>query len=126
MSSLPNYILNRMIAFNGVKNTDLGWVIYITNVISPFHVDEVPDNLIELFNVCVDGEYLDKNNLSLYFDGKEATVENPQEAVGVTVPVGGVIEFRYKGINLEPGKHIFKLEIATRDNLSIEFEREVE
>ncbi|HME51459.1 MAG TPA: hypothetical protein VKM55_04535 [Candidatus Lokiarchaeia archaeon] len=126
MSLIPNYILKRMIPADGVRNTESGWAISITNAISPFHVDAIPDNFNELFNVSVDGVDLDKNNISLSFEGKEATVENPQEAVGVTVPVGGVIEFRYRGENLEPGKHLFKLLIAARNEISIEFERDVQ
>ena len=115
-----------MIPSDGVKNTEYGWAISIKNVISPVHVDAVPDNLMDLFTVSVDGNELDKNNLSLCFEGKEATVENSKEAVGVTVPVGGIIEFRYKGDNLEPGKHAFRLEIAAKPEISIEFERDVQ
>jgi hypothetical protein len=126
MSTLPNYTLKRMIPADAVKNTDYGWAISIINVISPVHVDAIPDNFYELFSVTVDGMPLDKNSLSLYFDGKEATVEAPHDAVGVTVPVGGHIEFRYKGENLEPGKHVFRLEITANPDVSIEFERTVQ
>ena len=126
MSSLPPYVLKRMIPRDGVRNTEFGWAISITNAISPFHVDAIPDNFNELFTVSVDGVDLDKNNISLSFEGKEATVENPQEAAGVTVPMGGLVEFRYRGENLEPGKHVFKFLIAARNEISIEFERDVQ
>lgn len=114
-----------MIAKDAVKNTDSGWKVEIKNVISPLSVDEVPDNVIDLFTVTVDGNELDKKNLALAFEDKEVTFENPQEALGVTIPVGGVIELRYKGDPLPAGEHHFKLDVAAGGDMSIEFDREV-
>lgn len=125
MSYIPKYILKRMIPKDAVKNTDYGWSASITNVISPLSVDEVPDNIVDLFSISVDGEELDVNNMALAHEDKEVTMENPSDALGVTVPVGGIIEIRYKGDKLSPGKHSFKLEIQAGGDMAIEFEREV-
>jgi len=114
-----------MIEADAVKNTSFGWAITIKNVISPLTVDEVPKNLLELFKVTVDGKVLDNKKLSLFYDGKEATHDNTNVIIGITVPVGAVIEFRCKGEKLSKGMHSFKLEIAARNDLSIDFEREV-
>ena len=126
MSYVPKYILKRMIPADAVKNTDYGWMVSITNVISPLSVDEVPDNVIDLFKITVDGNTLDNKNLSLAYEDKEVTFENPQAALGVTVPVGGILELRYKGDKLSPGMHSFKLEVAAGGDMSIEFDREVQ
>ncbi|MHA1791833.1 MAG: hypothetical protein ACTSVI_04250 [Promethearchaeota archaeon] len=125
MSYIPKYILKRMIAKDAVKNTDYGWKVEIKNVISPLSVDEIPDNVIDLFTITVDDEEVDKTKISLSFEDKEVTIDNPQAALGVTVPVGGVLELRYKGDPLPAGSHKFKLEVAAGGDLSIEFEREV-
>ncbi|MFX0098838.1 MAG: hypothetical protein ACFFCS_04595 [Candidatus Hodarchaeota archaeon] len=125
MSYIPKYILKRMIPKDAVSNTDYGWVVKLTNVISPLSVDEIPDNVASLFTISVDDNELDVNNLALAYEDKEVTMENPSAALGVTVPVGGVIEIRYKGDKLSAGKHSFKLEIQASGGMGIEFEREV-
>lgn len=125
MSYIPKYILKRMIPKDAVQNTDYGWKVSIKNVISPLSVDEVPDNVMDLFTITVDGNDMDKKSFSLAYEDKEVTFENPESALGVTVPVGGVIELRFKGDKLEAGSHSFKLEVAAGGDMSIEFEREV-
>ncbi|MHA1371518.1 MAG: hypothetical protein ACTSWN_09440 [Promethearchaeota archaeon] len=125
MSYIPKYILKRMIAKDAIKNTEYGWKVEIKNVISPLSVDEIPDNVENLFKVYVDGKELDKSKISLAFENIEVTMENPKDALGVTVPVGGILELRYKGEHLSPGSHDFKLEIEPAGNMTIEFTREV-
>ncbi len=125
MSAIPKYILKRMIPEDAVKNTDFGWSIAITNVISPLSITEAPENATDLFKITVDGCLIDNDRFSVAYGGKEATVKDPKAAVGVTVPVGGVIEVRCKGEKLSPGKHDFKMEILARNDMSIEFERVV-
>ncbi|MHA1682108.1 MAG: hypothetical protein ACTSUE_14310 [Promethearchaeota archaeon] len=126
MSYIPKYILKRMIAKDAVKNTDDGWKVDIKNVISPLSVDEIPENVIDMFTITVDDVEVDKTKVSLGFEDKKISIENPQEALGVTVPVGGIIVLECKGEKLSPGSHKFKLEIAAGGDMSIEFEREVE
>ncbi|MBN2153111.1 MAG: hypothetical protein JW839_16785 [Candidatus Lokiarchaeota archaeon] len=125
MSAIPKYILKRMIPEDAVKNTDFGWSIAITNVISPLAITEAPENVNDLFKITVDGQLVDNDRFSVVYDGREATVKNPKAAVGVTVPVGGVIELRCNGDKLSPGKHAFKMEILARSDMSIEFDRVV-
>ncbi|NMC04289.1 MAG: hypothetical protein GYA24_03710 [Candidatus Lokiarchaeota archaeon] len=125
MSAIPKYILKRMIPDDAVKNTSNGWSIFITNVISPLSVTEAPENVEDLFKITVDDKTMKNEHLSLVYDGKEATVKDPTAAVGVTVPIGGVIELRCKGEKLSPGKHTFKIEILARNDLVVEFDRVV-
>jgi hypothetical protein len=125
MSYIPKYILKRMIPEDAVQNTDYGWHVSITNVISPLAVDEIPDNVMDLFKISVDGEEIDKTKASLAYEDKVVTFEDPTAALGITIPVGGVIELRYNGEPLNSGMHVFKLEIAAGSGMSIEFEREV-
>jgi hypothetical protein len=125
MSAIPKYILKRMIPDDAVKNTSLGWSIFITNVISPLSVTEAPENVEDLFKITVDERMISNEKLSLVYQGKEATVQDPTAAVGVTVPIGGVIELRCKGDKLPAGKHAFRIEILARKDLVVEFDRVV-
>ncbi len=125
MSAIPKYILKRMIPEDAVKNTSSGWSIAITNVISPLSITEAPENVSDLFKITVDGRVINNDQFSVAYGGKEATVKDPSAAIGVTVPVGGVIEVRYKGEKLAPGRHSFKIEILARSDVSVEFERVV-
>lgn len=125
MSAIPKYILKRMIPDDAVKNTTFGWSIFITNVISPLSVTEAPENVEDLFKITVDEKTVGNDKLSLVYDGKEATIHDPTAAVGVTVPIGGVIELRCKGEKLATGKHSFKIEILARKDLVVEFDRVV-
>ncbi len=125
MSAIPNYIIKRMIPENAVKNTDFGWSMSIINVISPLSVTKAPENISALFKVTVDGKQIDNESFVLAYNGMEATVQDPMAAVGVTVPVGGVIELRCKGMKLAPGMHSFQIEIIAHSETRIEFERMV-
>ncbi len=125
MSYIPKYILKRMIPADAVSNTEDGWKVAITNVISPLSVDEVPDNVGDLFKITVDDKEIDKKYLALAYENTVVTFENPKAAIGVTVPVGGVLELRCKGQKLAPGSHSFKLQVAAGGDMSIEFERDV-
>ena len=125
MSAIPKYILKRMIPDNAVKNNNQGWSISITNVISPLSITEAPENVTDLFKITVDERKVDNESFSVVYDGKEATVKDPTAAVGVTVPIGGVIELRCKGGKLSPGMHAFKMEILARKDLVVEFDRVV-
>jgi hypothetical protein len=125
MSAIPKYILKRMIPDDAVKNTNLGWSISIMNVISPLSITKAPENVEDLFKITVDERVIDNESFSVVYNGKEATVKDPEVAVGVTVPVGGVIELRCKGGKLAPGKHMFKIEILARKDLVVEFDRVV-
>lgn len=125
MSAIPKYILKRMIPDDAVKNTNFGWSISITNVISPLSITKAPENVTDLFKITVDERLVDNEKFSLVYDGKEATVQDPTAAEGVTVPIGGVIELRCKGEKLPPGKHAFKMEILARKDLVVDFDRVV-
>nr|MDO8083477.1 hypothetical protein [Candidatus Sigynarchaeum springense] len=125
MSAIPKYILKRMIPEDAVKNTDFGWSIAITNLISPLSITEAPENVNDLFRITVDERVVDNESFSVVYNGREATVKDPKAAIGVTVPVGGVIELRCKGGNLAPGTHVFKIEILARKDLVVEFDRVV-
>ena len=125
MSAIPKYILKRMIPEDAVKNTEFGWSMSIKNVISPLSVTEAPENVGALFKVTVDGKLIDNESFALAYNGMEATVQDPKAAVGVTVPVGGVIELRCKGMKLAPGMHSFQIEIMAHSEVRIDFERVV-
>ncbi|MEX2682869.1 MAG: hypothetical protein Q6373_014860 [Candidatus Sigynarchaeota archaeon] len=125
MSAIPKYILRRMIPEDAVKNTDYGWSMSITNLISPLSITEAPENVNDLFKITVDERVIDNESFSVVYNGREATVKDPKAAIGVTVPVGGVIELRCKGATLAPGTHTFKIEILARKDLVVEFERVV-
>ncbi len=125
MSAIPKYIIKRMIPEDAVKNTNYGWSMSIINVISPLSVTEAPENINDLFKIVVDGKQIGNDVFTLAYNGIEATVQNPMAAVGVTVPVGGVIELRCKGERLSPGKHSFQIEIQSHSETRIDFERMV-
>nr|MDO8117227.1 hypothetical protein [Candidatus Sigynarchaeota archaeon] len=68
---------------------------------------------------------IDKKNLALAYENTVVTFDNPKGAIGVTVPVGGVLELRCKGDKLAPGSHSFKLQVTAGGDMSIDFERDV-
>ncbi|MHA1732833.1 MAG: hypothetical protein ACTSU5_12880 [Promethearchaeota archaeon] len=125
MSYIPKYILKRMVPMDAVKATDNGFVIEVTNVISPLSVDEIPDDLSNLISFKVDGKELPVEKFKLKHEDTVVDIMNPQSALGVTVPVGGKIEIIYEGGKLEPGTHEFEVNIQADSPVSIKLEREL-
>ncbi|GAB4306994.1 MAG: hypothetical protein Kow0069_04160 [Promethearchaeota archaeon] len=118
-----------MVPADAVKATDDGFVIEVTNVISPLTVDEIPENinLAEMVTFKVDDEELDPNDFVLRFEDVEVSLQNPQAALGVTVPVGGKLMIIYKGgAKWEKGTtHTFELNVQLDNPISIKLEREL-
>ncbi|HMF34665.1 MAG TPA: hypothetical protein VKK79_24800 [Candidatus Lokiarchaeia archaeon] len=126
MSYIPKYILKRMVPPDAVKNTDDGWEVEVTNVISPLTVDEIPDNVMDLVSFKIDGEEMDKSTMALRYEDKTVSVDNPQDALGVTIPVGGKVYIVHKGDQLPAGMHKFEVSVKADNPINIEVEREVQ
>ncbi len=125
MSYIPKYILKRMVPEDAVKNTAKGWEIEVTNVISPLTVDQIPDNVMDLFSFKVDGKDMDKNKMSLRYEDKVVSMKNPKDALGVTIPVGGKIYIVAEDAPLPAGMHSFEINIQIDNPINISIEREV-
>ncbi len=125
MSYIPKYILKRMVPDDAVKNTATGWEIEVTNVISPLTVDQIPDNVMDLFSFKVDEKEMDKNKMSLRYEDKVVSMKNPKDALGVTIPVGGKIHIVAEDKPLPAGMHKFEINIQIDNPINIALEREV-
>jgi hypothetical protein len=125
MSYIPKYIMKRMVPEGAVKNTNTGWEIEVTNVISPLTVDQIPDNVMDIFNFKVDDKEMDKTKMSLRYEDKVVSLKNPKDALGVTVPVGGKIYIIAEDKPLPAGTHKFEINIQIDNPINITIEREV-
>ncbi len=125
MSYIPKYILKRMVPMDAVKATDNGFVIEVTNVISPLSVDEIPDDLSNLISFKVDGKDLPVEDFKLKHEDLIVDIKNPQGALGATIPVGGKIEIIYEGGKIEAGTHEFEVNIQADNPISIKLDREL-
>ncbi len=114
-----------MIPEGAVRNTAKGWEIEVTNVISPLTVDQIPDNVIDLFNFKVDDKEMDKTKMSLRYEDKVVSLKNPKDALGVTVPIGGKIFIIAEDKPLPAGMHKFDLNIQIDNPINITIEREI-
>ncbi len=134
MSYIPKYILKRMIPKDAVKIDGDDVVIDATNVISPISIDEIPDDVLNYLEVQVDGEVVlsgDKpelaKGLKLMFDEKAFTMDNIQDAVGETLPVGGKLKIIFpNSLGLAAGEeHTVEVLIKTDNPISIKVTRTI-
>lgn len=127
MSYIPKYILKRMVPQDAVKATDEGFEIHVTNVISPLSVDEIPADLdlSSVLSFKVDGEELPVDKFELQHEDTVVSIQDPSSALGVTIPVGGVIIIRYKGGKMEAGEHEWEVNINIDNPISIKLTREL-
>jgi hypothetical protein len=134
MSYIPKYILKRMIPQDAVKIDGDNIIVEMTNVISPISIDEAPDNVLDYFelkidgNIHIDGTKPDEGkHLKVEWEGKIFTIDNFKEAVGLTLPVGGKLKFIFRNPNLKSGgTHKFNVTIRTNNPVNIEFERTIQ
>lgn len=63
MSYIPKYILKRMFAKDAVKKVAGGLEITMTSVISPFSVDELPEDAENYIEALIDGKPIKKEKM---------------------------------------------------------------
>ncbi len=114
-----------MVPDDAVKNTAKGWEIEVTNVISPLTVDQIPDNVMDLFSFKVDDKDMDKTKMSLRYEDKVVSMKNPKDALGATIPVGGKIYIVAEDKPLPAGMHKFEINVQIDNPINISIEREV-
>lgn len=130
MSYIPKYILKRMLPKDCVKAVGDGGVeITMVNVISPISIDEVPENVLDYVEVKIDDEPLPKDkmaNIEIKFDDDVYTLNNAQDALGKTIPVGGKLTITVPEVGLKAGdKHKVDVTIKTDNPINIGVERKV-
>ena len=135
MSLIPRYIIKRMVPKDGVKLVEDRIVISVTNVISPWIIDEVPDDVINYLELKVDdkvimgGEIPDSGKgLEIQFTDTTYTINTLKNALGETFPVGGILTLSYPNTpSIKTGeKHAFQIAIKMDSPIVLNFEREVQ
>ena len=129
MSYIPKYIVKRMLPKNCISATETGLKIAMVNVISPISIDEIPDDFLSYIDVKVNGESVGQDvlkGLKITSEDLTITVDNVQDALGKTIPVGGHlnVEVPYK---VESGKEYeFEIEIKSDNPINIKVKRTVQ
>src|SRR6056297_252637 len=128
MSYIPKYILKRMIPKDAIKLDGDDVVINVTNVISPISIDEIPEDVLNYLEVKVDGDVVLSgakpdlaDGLKLIWEDKTFTLDNIQDAVGETLPVGGKMKIVFpNAIGLASGEeHEVEVTIKTDNPINI-------
>jgi hypothetical protein len=129
MSYIPKYILKRMFPDDCVKKIPEGIQVELTNVISPFSVDEMPPDVENYIEFKVDGKPAtidQKKKLKLILNDKSVfTVENAKTFEGTTVPIGGNVKVIMPSDVKKGEEHEFELTIKTNNPLILNFKRTV-
>lgn len=128
MSYIPKYILKRMLTKDCLKLEGDMIVIEVINVISPISIDEIPEDVLNYLEVKVDGNVLpDLSGLRLSAQGKEFSLSNIKEAVGLTLPVGEKLIIKMPNTpGVKKGEtHTVDVTIKANNPISITAEREV-
>jgi len=129
MSYIPKYILKRMLPEDCVKATADGFTITMTNVISPLTVEEIPPNAIDylefkLNDVEVSADV--KKGIKITAGDKTVGINNLQDALGATIPVGGILAISVPQKVEKGQKYKFTVTIKANNPINIEVERTVQ
>lgn len=128
MSNIPKYIIKRMIPKDGVKLIGNELVFTVVNVLSPWTIDEVPDDVLNYLAAKVDNISQDlSKGFSIKTEEKTYTLKNVKEALGSTFPVGGIMTLTLPNhMKLTKGStHTFDITIKLNNPIQIQFEREI-
>ncbi len=134
MSYIPKYILKRMIPMDACKEVEGGVEISIVNVISPLSIDDIPADLdpLEYLEVKIDGEAIPRDDLAKLKitspdEGITITMDNIQDALGKTVPVGGKLVIYFPTDKLKKGEeHEVDLTIKTDNPINVKITRTIQ
>lgn len=128
MSYIPNFVIKKMIPKDSIKVTDTGFDATIINVISKLTIDQIPDDLLNYFDLKIDDQEIDedvKKGITISDgEGMVVSLENLQDALGITIEVNAklTISVQYK---INKGKNYkFNVLIKSKEPISVEFERE--
>lgn len=125
MSYVPKYIIKRAVPKDAVKLVGKEIQINLINVFTPLTIDEIPDNYLDYIGVSIDGEAQDlMKGFTLKAEGKTFTHKNIKEVLGMTLPVGGILQIIFPNMkNLTKGStHNFEVKYTST---LIPFEREI-
>ena len=92
MSFVPQYLIKRLLPMDCLHAVDNGVEIHAVNVMMPINIEEIPPNMLDYFDVELDGEkqtreFIEQMNLTV--EGKVFNFENaPTELLGMTIPMG--------------------------------------
>lgn len=132
MSYIPKYILKRMIPQDAMKAAEGGVEITLTNVISPLSVDEIPAGIdpLEYLEVKMDGEEIsaeELKGLKLTFEDTTIGIDNIEDALGKTIPVGGQLKIFFPTDKISAGEeHEVEVTIKTDNPINIKVSRTVQ
>ncbi len=134
MSYIPKYILKRMIPKDAVSIDGDDIVVAMTNVISPISIDEIPEDVLNYLEVKVDGDIVISGDqpeagksLRIKWEDKTFTLDNIDEAIGETLPVGGKMTIMFKNPGLKSGDtHEFEVTIKADNPINIKFKRAIQ
>jgi hypothetical protein len=122
---MPKYIIKRAIPADAVKIVGKEIEIKLINVFSPLTIDEIPDNYLDYIGVSIDGEAQDlTKGFALKAEGKTFSHKNIKEALGMTLPVGGILQITFPNLkNLAKGStHNFDVKYT---DTHIPFDRQI-
>ena len=123
-----------MIAKDAVKVVGDNLEMTMTNVISPISIDEIPPDVLNYLemkidnDVILDGSKADvANKMQIKWEDKIFTMANLKDAVGLTLPVGGLLTIIVPNVKgIKAGEtHNFEVTIKADNPINIAFEREV-
>ena len=117
-----------MIAKDAIKLVGNDLVFTVVNVISPWTIDEVPDDVLNYLEAKVDNEKQDlSKGFTIKAEDKTYTLKNIKESLGSTFPVGGILTLSMPNHKkLAKGStHSFEITIKLNNPIQILFEREI-
>jgi hypothetical protein len=112
-----------------VKATTDGFKLTMTNVISPLTVDEIPPNAIDYLEFKVNDAEVSaavKKGIKITAGDKTVGLNNIQDALGVTIPVGGILSIAVPFKVTKGQKYKFTVTIKANNPINIEVERTVQ
>ncbi|MHA1679603.1 MAG: hypothetical protein ACTSUE_01255 [Promethearchaeota archaeon] len=116
---VPKYIIKKMLPEDAFKMVDGRLEIKFINIVSPIQILEIPENLIDMINVKIDGEDLSKDVLEkteIIFEENVYTITNAGDAIGKTLSVGQSLTIRLFTSNISPGEqHEFAISVTDTD-----------
>ncbi len=105
MKKIPETLLRQLIPKDGCKITENGFKIKAVNVFSPIAVDELPENLLDLLEVHIDGDSIDLQAVDLQIHGERFPIAEYERALKKPIEVNQSVEFIYTGGSISPGTH---------------------